>query len=71
MPNGYQKAKAKKIAGVLVRAAAASTIAMSQLPELAARMTADQWRTVSFQAGVPVADRSAKVLVIALLLGMK
>lgn len=66
--NPYQKRKAKAIAGVLILAAAASDTPMSQLPILVSRMSEDQWRTVSFQAGVPIADHAARVLTIALLL---
>lgn len=70
MPNGYQNSKAKAIAGVLVLAAAASDTPMSQLPVLASRMNDDQWRTVSFQAGVPVADRATRIYTIGLLLSV-
>lgn len=67
MPNGYQKRKARLIAAVLILAAAQSETPMSQLAQLAARMSPDQWRTVSFQAGVAIADHAAKVLTIAYL----
>lgn len=67
--NSYQKRKAKAIAGVLILAAA-SDIPMSQLPVLASNMSEDQWRTVSFQAGVPVADRAARIYTIGLLLSV-
>ena len=70
MPNGYQKSKAKKIAAVLLLAAAASETPMTQLAELAARMSHREWITVSLQAGVPVADKPARVLVVAMLLGL-
>lgn len=68
--NPYQRRKAKAIAGVLILAAAASDTPMSQLPGLVARMSDDQWRTVSFQAGVPVADRAARIYTIGLLLSV-
>lgn len=68
--NSYQIKKAKALAGVLVLAAAASNTPMSQLPELAARMTHRQWITVSMEAGVPVADHAAKAMTIALLGGL-
>lgn len=68
MPNKYQQKKAKALAGVLILAAAASDTPMSQLPELAARMSHRQWITVSMEAGVPVADHAAKVYCIGLLL---
>lgn len=72
MPNSYQKAKAKKIAAALVLAAAASSqVSMSELPELAARMSHSQWATVSLQAGVPVADAPAKAYTVALLMGLR
>lgn len=69
--NGYQKAKAKKIAAVLLMAAAASDTPMTKLADLAAHMSNDQWRTVSFQAGVSVAEQPARVLVVAILLGLR
>ena len=65
--NRYQLRKARAIAGVLVIAAAASDTPMSLLPVLAARMSHEEWITVSLQAGVPVADHAAKVLTVALL----
>ncbi len=65
--NSYQKRKAKRIAAVLLLAAAASDTPMSQLPALAAKMSHREWVTISMQAGVPVADHAAKVLTIALL----
>lgn len=68
--NSYQKRKAKAIAGVLIMAAAASDIPMSQLSVLASKMSEDQWRTVSFQAGMPVADRAARIYTIGLLLSV-
>lgn len=67
MPNTYQRRKAKAMAGVLILAAAASETPMSQLPELAARMSAAQWQTIAFQAGQPVPDHAAKVYTVALL----
>jgi hypothetical protein len=67
MPNGYQKRKAKRIAGVLMLAAAASDTPMSQLALLASRMDQRQWITVSLQAGVAVADHAARVLIVAYL----
>ena len=65
--NGYQRKKARAIAGVLILAAASSDTPMSQLAQLAARMDHRQWITVSLQAGVAVADHAAKVFTIALL----
>ncbi len=66
--NGYQKSKARAIAAVLILGAAASDTPMAQLPVLAAHMTADQWRTIAFQAGQANVDEPAKVLTIAYLL---
>lgn len=70
MPNRYQGRKAKLIAGTLVLAAAQSDTPMSNLATLAAHMSESQWRTVSFQAGVPVADVPCRVLCIAMLGGL-
>ena len=68
--NRYQRNKAKRIAAVLLLAAAASDTPMSQLALLASRMDQRQWITVSLQAGVPVADHADKVFTIALLGGL-
>jgi hypothetical protein len=70
MPNSYQRAKARKIAAVLIQAAAQSDTPFSQLPGLAARMSEDQWRTVAFQAGQSVADKAARVFTIGILLSI-
>ncbi len=67
MPNKYQTRKAKLIAGTLLLAAVQSDTPLAQLPLLAARMSHTQWVTVSLQSGVPVADHSARVMVVALL----
>lgn len=66
--NAYQRRKARAIAGVLLLAAAASDTPMSQLAQLAAKMSHREWITVSLQAGVPVADHAAKVFTIAYLM---
>lgn len=66
--NRYQKAKARMIAAVLIRAAAESQTPLAILPSLAASMTESQWRTVAFQAQQPVADQQAKALTVAYLL---
>ncbi len=68
--NSYQKRKAKRIAAVLVLAAASSSISLAELPSLAARMSHREWITVSLQAGVPVAEHQARVFTIALLQGL-
>jgi hypothetical protein len=67
--SGYQRRKAKQLAGVLILAAAAMPfpLPMTQLAELAARMSHREWVTVSLQAGVPVAEHAARVLTIAYL----
>ena len=70
LQNSYQRNKAKRIAAVLILAAAASDTPMSQLALLASRMDQRQWITVSLQAGVPVAEHSARVLVVAMLHGL-
>lgn len=68
--NGYQKRKAKAIAGVLALNAAISDTPMAQLAQLASRMTSDQWRTVAFSANQPVPDEPCKIMTVALLLEM-
>ena len=66
--NRYQMRKAKLIAATMVLAAAQSeNVPMTQLALLASRMDEAQWRGVSFQAGVAVADAPARILVVALL----
>ena len=56
--NRYQARKAKLIAATMVLAAAQSTdVPMAQLSFLASIMSESEWRTVSFAAGVAVADR--------------
>jgi hypothetical protein len=67
MPNAYQRHKARLIAATLLLAATQTDIPMSQLALLASHMSPEQWRTVSFQAGVAVADKAAQVLTVALL----
>jgi hypothetical protein len=70
MENSYQIAKARKIAGTLVLAAAQGETSMTQLATLAARMTHRQWVSISLAAGVPVAEQPCRVLVVAMLAGM-
>ncbi len=67
-PNPYQLAKARKIAAFL-RNCAGDRMTAHQLSRCVAIMDADAWRTVSFQAGEPVADIEAKVAVLAILRG--
>lgn len=67
-PNSYQKAKARSIAACLYRACLESSAFLFELPALAARMNASQWRTVAFQAGQPVPDYQTKLATIAYLI---
>lgn len=66
--NRYQNRKARQMAAVLMVAAVAADVCYFEAGMLADRMTEDQWRTVAFTAGVPVADRAAQTLTIAYLL---
>jgi len=69
--NRYQLRKARMIASVLLLAAAKSeAVSLSQLGELAARMSEAQWITVSLQAGVSVADKPCRAAVVAILLNL-
>lgn len=70
MPNRYQRRKARSIAAVLLLACTQTDIPFSKLALLASRMSHREWITVSLQAGVPVADYAAKVLVVAMLGGL-
>ncbi len=67
--NGYQKAKAKKIAALLLDCAKQSGTSRFQTAKLVSLMSEDQWRTVALTAGVPVADIPAKLLVLSELRG--
>ena len=67
-PNSYQIAKAKKIAAYL-RDCAGDRMTAHHLAKCVAIMDADQWRTVSFQAGEALADIDCKVAVLAILRG--
>ena len=67
--NPYQIAKAKKIAAFLLECRDMSTLGRMELAKVVAIMNADEWRTVVFAAGVPVADLSCKAAVLALLRG--
>jgi hypothetical protein len=69
--NRYQIAKARKIAAYL-QASADATMEATSAPMLAkcvAIMSADEWRTISFAAGVANADIEAKAAVLAMLRG--
>jgi hypothetical protein len=68
-PNAYQIRKAKQIADYLVERRKESTLGRLELAKVVAIMDANQWRTVSFAAGVPSADLSCKAAVLALLRG--
>lgn len=67
MSSLYQIHKARLIAAVLLMAAAQSETPMSNLAQLAARMSERQWVSISLAAGVPVADTRARIMVVALL----
>lgn len=71
MPNRYQIAKAKRIIRHLVACADATMEATStfMLARCVAMMSHEEWRTVSFAAGVPVADLDCKAVVLAMLRG--
>ena len=68
-PNAYQVRKAKQIANFLLECREQSTLGRLELAKVVAIMDANQWRTVSFAAGVPVADLLCKAAVLALLRG--
>lgn len=63
--NGYQKAKAKKITKLLLSCAEQSGVTRFQLAKMVSIMSASQWRTVAFTAGVPMADIPAKRIVLS------
>lgn len=67
MPNAYQLRKARRIVAMLT--AADHSLTRHQLAQAVALMSFDQWRTVAFAAGMPVADLDAKAAVLALLRG--
>jgi hypothetical protein len=62
--NSYQQHKANVIIRFLEKSIACSTIRVSELPKLISCMSARDWQTVCFAAGVPVADIPAKRLVL-------
>ncbi len=66
--NAYQTKKARAIAAVLISAALASDTSLFEAALLASRMNEEQWRSISFAAGVPVADKAARLLTVAYLL---
>ena len=65
----YQIRKARVIAAFLLGCQAQSTLTRYQLARCVAILSDEQWRTVAFTAGVPVADIPAKAAVLALLRG--
>lgn len=65
--NRYQERKAKVLAASLLQAAIASDVPLSKLAFMAARMTHQQWISLSLANGLPVADLPARVYTIALL----
>lgn len=69
--NRYQLAKARRIAASLQRAADRTMEATTghMLARCVAMMTAEEWRTVSFTAGVPKADFECKAATLAILRG--
>jgi hypothetical protein len=68
--NRRQIRAARLIVATLILAACASDTPISTLPRLMASATFDHWRTIAFQAGVPVPDEGVKKATIALLEGM-
>ena len=67
--NGYQNSKALTIANFLRDSADRTMEATTPhtLARCVALMTHDEWRSVSFAAGVPVADLQCKAAVLGLL----
>ena len=67
--SSYQIDKARKIVDALINAAAKTKQQTTryELAKLISRLSHDEWRTVSFAAGVPVADLPAKSAVLAIL----
>jgi hypothetical protein len=65
--NSYQTSKARRIVAVLCAAQAESSLSRHELTKLVTLMSADQWRAISFAAGVAVADITAKAAVLAYL----
>ncbi len=65
--NRYQRRKARVIVRHLLAAQAKSSLTRHQLARCVAIMTAREWQTVAFAAGVAVADLEAKAAVLAML----
>lgn len=67
MPNGYQLRKAKTILTFLL--SCKTSLTRHQTAQAIALMSFDEWRTLAFSAGVPLADIEAKAAVLAMLRG--
>lgn len=67
--NNYQIRKARRICIYLQNEAAKMREATSpfMLAKIVALLSNDEWRTVAFAAGVPVADIPCKAVVLAML----
>jgi hypothetical protein len=61
-PNRYQHDKARAIVNMLL--AQHTTLSRHQICQAVAMMNSDQWRTICFAAGQPVADIECKALVL-------
>ena len=66
----YQQRKARALAAVLMLAAVQSNTSYYEAGLLAARMTQENWRTVSFAADVAMADTVAQKFAVAYLLSV-
>lgn len=67
--NAYQMAKARKIAAFLQDCASKTKQETRpyELAKIVTLMSPDEWRTVSFHAGVPMAELECKAVVLAVL----
>jgi hypothetical protein len=65
--NGYQRAKAVKIADYLTTTREYTTLTPHQLCRCVALLNMDQWRAVAFAAGQPLADLDCKAEVLRIL----
>jgi hypothetical protein len=65
--NGYQIRKAKRIVKLLTESQ--PSLSGHQLARVVAIMPMDDWRTISFAAGEPVAELECKTVVLSLLRG--
>lgn len=68
--NKYQMKKARLIAAALLIAACQSDTPQANLSRLVARADEGQWTSLSFAAGVSVADVPCRALVITILEGL-